>query len=42
MGSSSRWGGEEEKLIRLEKRLVVNVDYDDRALKMLGFHIDIY
>jgi hypothetical protein len=27
---------EEEKLTRLEKRLVENVDFDDQALKVLG------
>jgi hypothetical protein len=29
---------EEEKLARLEKRLVANVDFDDQALHILGFH----
>jgi hypothetical protein len=33
---------EEEKLARLEKRLVENVDFDDQALQVLGFHTDIY
>jgi hypothetical protein len=33
---------EEKKLTRLEKRLVENVDFDDQALQMLGFHTDIY
>jgi hypothetical protein len=33
---------EEEKLIRLEKRLVANVDFNDQALQMLGFHTDIH
>jgi hypothetical protein len=33
---------EEEKLTRLEKRLVANVDFDDQALQVLGFHMDIY
>jgi hypothetical protein len=33
---------EEKKLTRLEKRLVGNVDFDDQALHMLGFHTDIY
>jgi hypothetical protein len=28
---------EEEKLSRLEKRLVANVDFDDQALNALGF-----
>jgi hypothetical protein len=29
---------EEEKLTRLEKRLVANVDLDNPALQVLGFH----
>jgi hypothetical protein len=33
---------EEEKLTHLEKRLVVNVYFDDQALQVLGFHTDIY
>jgi hypothetical protein len=33
---------EEEKLTRLEKRLVANVDFEDQALQVLGFHTDIY
>jgi hypothetical protein len=34
---------EEEKMLTwLEKRLVVNVDFDDQALQVLGFHMDIY
>ena len=33
---------EEEKLTRLEKRLVANVDFDDQALQVLGFCTDIY
>jgi hypothetical protein len=33
---------EEEKLTRLEKRLVANVDFDDQALQVLGFHTNIY
>jgi hypothetical protein len=33
---------EEKKLARLEKRLVANVDFDDQALQVLGFHTDIY
>jgi hypothetical protein len=33
---------EEEKLTHLEKRLVVNVDFDDQALQVLGFPTDIY
>jgi hypothetical protein len=33
---------EEEKLTRLEKRLVANVDFDNQALQVLGFHTDIY
>jgi hypothetical protein len=33
---------EEEKLTRLEKRLVANVDFDDQALNTLGFGTDIY
>jgi hypothetical protein len=33
---------EEKKLTRLEKRLVANVDFDDQALQVLGFHTNIY
>jgi hypothetical protein len=33
---------EEKKITRLEKRLVANVDFDDQALQVLGFHADIY
>jgi hypothetical protein len=33
---------EEEKLSRLEKRLVANVDFVDQALNSLGFGTDIY
>jgi hypothetical protein len=33
---------EEKKLAHLEKRLVVNVDFDDQALNILGFGTDIY
>jgi hypothetical protein len=33
---------EEEKLARLEKRHVANVDFDDQALNLLGFSTDIY
>jgi hypothetical protein len=33
---------EEEKLSRLEKRLVANVDFDDQALNYLGFGTDMY
>jgi hypothetical protein len=33
---------EEKKVTRLEKRLVANVDFDDQALQVLGFHTDIY
>jgi hypothetical protein len=33
---------EEKKLTHLEKRLVVNVDFDDQALQVLSFHMDIY
>jgi hypothetical protein len=33
---------EEEKLTRLEKSLVANVDLDDQSLQVLGFHMDIY
>jgi hypothetical protein len=33
---------EEEKLSRLEKRLVANVDCDYQALNALGFGMDIY
>jgi hypothetical protein len=29
---------EEKKLARLEYRLVANVDFDDYALHILGFH----
>jgi hypothetical protein len=32
---------EEKKLARLDKRLVANVDFDDQALHILGFHTDI-
>jgi hypothetical protein len=32
----------EKKLTRLEKRLVSNVDFDDQALQVVGFHTDIY
>jgi hypothetical protein len=33
---------EENKLSRLEKRLVANVDFDDQTLNSLGFGTDIY
>jgi hypothetical protein len=33
---------EGKKLPRLEKRLVANVDFDDQALKSLGFGTNIY
>jgi hypothetical protein len=33
---------EEKKLARLEKRLVANVDFDDQALNIVGFSMDIY
>jgi hypothetical protein len=33
---------EKKKLTRLEKRLVANVDFDDQALQVLGFHTNIY
>jgi hypothetical protein len=33
---------EEERLSRLEKRLVPNVEFDDQALFTLGFDTDIY
>jgi hypothetical protein len=33
---------EEEKLTHLEKRLVANVNSDDQARHILGFHMDIY
>jgi hypothetical protein len=33
---------EEDKLTRLEKRLVTNVNFDDQALNSLGFGADIY
>jgi hypothetical protein len=33
---------EEKKLSHLEKRLVVNVNFDDQALNYLGFGTDIY
>jgi hypothetical protein len=32
---------EEKKLTHLEKRLVANVNSDDQALQVLGFHTDI-
>jgi hypothetical protein len=31
-----------KNLTHLEKRFVANVDSDDQALQVLGFHIDIY
>jgi hypothetical protein len=31
----------QKKLTRLEKRLVANIDFDDQALKVLGFHTNI-
>jgi hypothetical protein len=33
---------EEKKLAHLKLRLVANVDFDDQALHILGFHTDIY
>jgi hypothetical protein len=33
---------EENKLTCLEKRLVANIDFDDQALHILGFGMDIY
>jgi hypothetical protein len=33
---------EEKKLARLEKRLVANVNFNDQALHILGFGMDIY
>jgi hypothetical protein len=33
---------EEKKLAHLEKRLVANVDFNDQALHILGFGINIY
>jgi hypothetical protein len=33
---------DEEKLPRLEKTLVANVDFDDQALNSLGFGTNIY
>jgi hypothetical protein len=33
---------EERKLARLEKTLVANVDFNDQALNLLGFGMDIY
>jgi hypothetical protein len=33
---------EEKKLTRLDKRLVANVNFDDPALQVLGFHTDMY
>jgi hypothetical protein len=33
---------EEEKLARLDKRLVSNVDFDEQDLNLLGFDMDIY
>jgi hypothetical protein len=35
-------GGGEEEAHFLEKRLVTNVDFDDQALHILGFGMDIY
>jgi hypothetical protein len=32
---------EEKNLTRLEKRLVAHVDFDNQALQVLGFHMDI-
>jgi hypothetical protein len=32
---------EKKKVTRLEKRLVANIDFDDQALHILGFHTDI-
>jgi hypothetical protein len=31
-----------KRLARLEKRLVANIDFDDQALNLLGFGMDIY
>jgi hypothetical protein len=31
---------EEKKLARLEQRLVANIDFDDQALHILGFHTE--
>jgi hypothetical protein len=33
---------EEKKLPRLDKRLLENLDFDDQALNLSGFGIDIY
>jgi hypothetical protein len=33
---------EEKKFSRLEKMLVANVDFDDKALNSLGFGMDVY
>jgi hypothetical protein len=33
---------EEKKLARLEKRLVANINFDDQALNIVGFSMDIY
>jgi hypothetical protein len=33
---------EKKKLTHLEKRLVANVDFDDQAIHILGFGMDIY
>jgi hypothetical protein len=33
---------EEKKLTHLEKRLVANVDFENQALHILGFHTEIY
>jgi hypothetical protein len=33
---------EEEKLSRLEKRLMANVNFDDQSLNSLGFDTNIY
>jgi hypothetical protein len=33
---------EEDKLTRLEKMLLANIDINDQALQVLGFQEDIY
>jgi hypothetical protein len=33
---------EEDRLVRLEKRLVPNVDFDANAFQVLGFYSDNY
>jgi hypothetical protein len=33
---------EEKKLTRLDKRLVANVDFEEQARQVLGFHAGFY